>query len=71
MNIDILVNGKAEQTSKGASVRDLLYSRHIDASNARGIAIALNDEVVRRVDWPERVLESGDSIEIVTALQGG
>jgi sulfur carrier protein len=36
-----------------------------------GIAVAINGEVVPRREWSDRAVEPGDSIEIVTAVQGG
>lgn len=38
---------------------------------APGIAAAVNGEVVARTSWPSVRLDSGDVIEIVTAVQGG
>lgn len=36
-----------------------------------GLAVAVNGEVVRRVDWEGRELAPGDRVEIVGAVQGG
>ena len=36
----------------------------------RGIAVALNGEVVPRTEW-DRPLADGDTVEILTATQGG
>lgn len=38
---------------------------------ARGVAVAVNGEVVRRADWSERQLAEGDRVEVLTAAQGG
>jgi sulfur carrier protein len=38
---------------------------------AKGIAVAVNGEVVRRVDWPAHRLADGDVVDVVTAAQGG
>ncbi|HCT79765.1 MAG TPA: thiamine biosynthesis protein ThiS [Micromonosporaceae bacterium] len=37
----------------------------------RGIAVAVNGEVVRRAKWPEHRLFDGDRIDVLTAAQGG
>lgn len=50
------------------SVADLLTSRGIAP---RGIAVALNNKVVRRADWPVTLLNEGDHITIITAICGG
>ena len=36
-----------------------------------GCAVAVNDEVVPRHDWPTHVLKVGDRVEVLTAVQGG
>ena len=36
----------------------------------RGIAVALNGEVVPRSEW-DRPLADGDAVEVLTATQGG
>ena len=36
-----------------------------------GLAVAVNDAVVPRREWPERSIRAGDRVEIVAAVQGG
>lgn len=36
-----------------------------------GIAVAVNDTVVRRSDWKQTELADGDHVEVITAMQGG
>jgi len=40
-------------------------------SERKGIALALNGEVVPRGRWHETGLSDGDAVEIVGAVQGG
>jgi sulfur carrier protein len=63
----IRVNGDDEQFS-AETVSDLLRRRSIEP---RGIAVALNGEVVRRSEWATTSIPDGASIEIVTAAAGG
>ena len=37
----------------------------------RGVAVAVDGEVVRRADWPEHRLTEGTRVEVLTAVQGG
>lgn len=37
----------------------------------RGIAVAVNGEVVRRSEWAGHQLFEGDRIDVLTAAQGG
>lgn len=61
----ITVNGRP--TEFEGSIADLVA---IDRTT-RGIAVAVNDEVVVRSEWEERLVVPGDRVEIVTAVQGG
>jgi sulfur carrier protein len=42
-----------------------------DAIDPRGIAVAVNDRVIRKSIWQEHELQDGDRVEIVRAVQGG
>jgi len=37
----------------------------------QGLAVAVNDAVVPRAEWPSRRLQPGDVVEIVRATRGG
>ena len=53
-----------------ATIAELLAERGIDPK-ARFLAVAVNGAVVRRAEWLEAGLSSGDEVEIVRPLQGG
>ncbi|MFT7071247.1 MAG: sulfur carrier protein [Patiriisocius sp.] len=36
-----------------------------------GIAVAINQNIISKVDWSTTTLAEGDQIDIVTATQGG
>lgn len=52
------------------SLLHLLIAQGIDPEKP-GIAVALNDAVVRRGEWTGTELEEGDRVEVITAMQGG
>jgi sulfur carrier protein len=56
------VLGGAPATTKTANKVPLL---------TRGVAVAVNGEVVPRSTWVHRALHDGDRVEILTAVQGG
>ena len=66
----IVLNGKEESVHEGLTLKDLLNQRQLDPL-AKGIAVAVNAEVMSREAWPTVVLSSGDRIEIIHAVQGG
>ena len=67
--VEIVVNGERRQVA-AASVRALLGALGYDATG-RGLAVALNDEIVPRGEWETTPVAPGDRIEIVGAVQGG
>ena len=66
----IILNGNEETVQDGITVQDLLTKSQSDPL-AKGIAVAVNAEVMSREAWPTVVLSSGDRIEIIHAVQGG
>jgi len=65
----VRVNGEDEPLSV-ATLEALLAAREI-APDRRGVAVALNGNVVPRARWAETRLAGGDIVEIVLAKQGG
>jgi sulfur carrier protein len=63
----IRVNGSDEPFVE-ETVADLLSRHDIEP---RGIAVAINGEVVRRGVWNETAIHDGAQVEIVTAAAGG
>jgi sulfur carrier protein len=37
----------------------------------RGVAVAVDGEVVPRAEWESRALSEGENVEVVRAVQGG
>jgi len=64
----VTVNGEAAQVPAGTSVAALLASLGIEP---RGVAVAVNGEVVTRRTWAERSLAAGERVEILSIAQGG
>jgi sulfur carrier protein len=67
----VTVNGDAIQVEYGARLTDVVRATGLNPDAVRGVALALNDEVVRREAWADTRVAPGDRIEIVTAQQGG
>jgi len=67
--MNVTVNGNTRDTPTGSTVDDVV--RELSPATDRGLAVAVNGEVVPRYRWPATPLSEGDSIEILTAVQGG
>lgn len=64
------LNGTPRELGEGATVRQALELLDI-ASAARGVAVAVDAEVVPRARWETTALRPGARVEVVTAVQGG
>ena len=64
----LTVNGTSREVtgalSVGALVAEITEAR-------RGVAVAVNGEVVPRSTWATAGLRDGDRVEVLTAAQGG
>jgi sulfur carrier protein len=63
------VNGRPVELSDGAAVSDAVSQA--GGTPARGIAVAVDGEVVPRSAWESTRLREGQTIEVVGAIQGG
>ena len=66
----ILLNGESAEFSDGATVQTALESLDLPAAG-RGVAVAVDAEVVPRGQWHATELHDGARVEILRAIQGG
>ncbi|MFC3501366.1 sulfur carrier protein ThiS [Micromonospora krabiensis] len=66
--MELTVNGTGRTVPGGVTVADLV--REVTPQH-RGVAVAVNGEVVPRAAWPAATLRDGDRVEVLTAAQGG
>ncbi len=64
----VTVNGQPRELPCGLALADLLAEL---TDSPKGVAAAVNGEVVPRRGWPATRLADGDVVEVVTAVQGG
>jgi sulfur carrier protein len=65
----IFVNGVPRERD-GATIAELLADLGVE-DRARGVAVAVDGEVVPRAEWPERRVTEGERVEALSAMQGG
>ena len=66
--IKIEVNGKPREIEPPPNITSMLEAMNV---NPKQVAVAVNGEVVRRVDWGAVTVAEGDAVEIVRAVGGG
>ena len=64
------VNGEPRELPAGATVASVLELLDVSAE-ARGVAVAVDGEVVSRSRWDVTELHDGVAIEVVAAIGGG
>lgn len=70
-SVDIRLNGEVRSIPPRYPLVDLLRDMKLDPDDAAGIAVAINDSVIRRTDWSDVTLAEDDTVEVITAQQGG
>jgi sulfur carrier protein len=66
----VLLNGSEAELADGATVLTAVESLDLPAAN-RGVAVAVDAEVVPRTQWNTHKLDEGARVEILRAIQGG
>lgn len=66
----IRVNGQDSDVRAGETVADALRRFELEPT-VRGVAVAVNGEVVPRAAWETFALASDARVEVLTAMQGG
>jgi sulfur carrier protein len=67
--VTITVNGTEREVGDAVTVATVLALLDLPP-DARGVAVAVDAEVVPRGEWGRR-LDAGARIEVLTAMQGG
>ena len=66
----VLVNGSPAELAEGATVQAAVDSLELPAAG-RGVAVAVDAEVVPRTEWDSHELTEGARVEVLRAIQGG
>ncbi len=67
----IELNGKPRELPGGASLADAVREAGAEPDAPRGVAVAVDGEVVPRGEWEGTVLSEGQRVEVLAAIQGG
>ncbi|GHJ14844.1 sulfur carrier protein ThiS [Micromonospora sp. AKA38] len=66
--MELIVNGTGRTLHDGVTLAEVVRAV---TGQQRGLAVAVNGEVVPRGGWPASVLRDGDCVEVLSAAQGG
>lgn len=66
--ITVNVNNNPHTFNSPSNLQDLLTQLDI---SEKGIAVAVNNQIISKRDWNRRELANGENILIIRATQGG
>jgi sulfur carrier protein len=66
----IVLNGQRSDVRAGETVAAVLVRLGLE-HDARGVAVAVDGEVVPRAEWQSFALNEDARVEVLTAMQGG
>lgn len=66
----VYLNNKQFQFSKQKSISEIVL-QDLNLSDPKGMAIAVNQEVVPRANWENFLVKENDKLTIIKATQGG
>ncbi|HEX8744991.1 MAG TPA: sulfur carrier protein ThiS [Thermoleophilaceae bacterium] len=66
----LVLNGSPRELPEGATVADAVRASGVPAL-ARGLAVAVDGEVVPGSQWESTPLREGQRVEVLQAVQGG
>jgi thiazole synthase len=66
----IELNGESRLVGEGATLADIVREAGA-APEGRGVAVAVDGEVVPRGEWEDAILREGQKVEVLAAIQGG
>ncbi len=66
----LIVNGREQELAPGATVAAALEASGAPAEG-RGVAVAVDGEVVPRGAWDRTLLSAGQRVEVLQAVGGG
>lgn len=66
--VQVTINGRATDVAEGTTVADVVAAV---CTSQRGVAVAIDGEVVPRSGWASARVGPGARVEVVTAAAGG
>jgi len=67
--MDILINNQKHTVNDNSSLQTIVNTELGDKQ--KGVAVAVNDNVIPKLNWENHIIKSNDHILIIKATQGG
>ncbi len=66
--MQIELNHKIKSVPDNTTLVSLLFSEHIEGEY---VAVAINQEIIKRDNWEKTFLKEGDKVLVIGAVKGG
>ena len=66
--ITVTLNGEEKQLAPTASLQDAIIDWQLGSQT---FAVAVNQQFIPQVNYPQTALQHGDRVELVVPMQGG
>ncbi|MEQ7801422.1 sulfur carrier protein ThiS [Pedobacter sp. ASV1-7] len=67
--MEITINNKNHQFNQSCSIAEMIAV--MLPGEVKGIAVAVNQTIITKSDWPHHFLKDGDRVTLIKATQGG
>ena len=67
--MNIYINNTSQELQEHAKINDALTA--LDITTQKGIAVAINNNVIPRAEWEAYILQPEDKMTLIKATQGG
>jgi sulfur carrier protein len=67
--MDILINNQKHTISANSSLQTIVNTQL--GEKQKGVAVAVNDSVIPKLNWENHIIKPNDQILIIKATQGG
>jgi sulfur carrier protein len=67
--MDILINNQKHTVNDNSSLQTIVNTQL--GEKQKGVAVAVNDNVIPKLNWENYIIKSNDNILIIKATQGG
>jgi sulfur carrier protein len=65
----VFINNKKKELQNQTTLQSLVFGLKLESS--KGIAIAVNQEVIPKANWDKYQVQENDKVTIIRATQGG
>ncbi len=67
--MDILINNQKHTVTENTTLQTIVNTQL--GEKQKGVAVAVNDNVIPKLNWENHIIKSNDHILIIKATQGG